>query len=89
MMGNATHQTNMDLVAGFYWARRRDGGALTVIEVREPSLGELWVQMIGNLNVMDTPEASEHFEILDRIPEPASNEGSQEIYSKQYNIRAE
>jgi hypothetical protein len=62
-------QANANLVAGFYWARRKDGRALTVVEVVTGDGGH-WVQTIRNLNCSDMAKAAEFFEILERIAEP-------------------
>ena len=72
-----------DMSAGFYWARRRDGGALTVIEVTTSLAGAGgadWIQMIGNLNVMDPEEATEYFEILERIKTPDEHAAEDDAY---------
>lgn len=55
------------LQPGFYWARRKDDGELTVIEVWQD--GET-LHLLGNLNCPDLVEAAEYFDILSRIPEP-------------------
>lgn len=53
--------------AGFYWARRKDGGDLTVVEVSKPFAGLQNISCMGNTFYPYLDEASEHFEILDRI----------------------
>lgn len=58
------------LEPGFYWASRKDGGELTVVEVW-PNGQTL--HLMGNLGLPDIEEAEEYFEILNRIEPPASH----------------
>lgn len=59
-------------IAGFYWARRKDDGSLTVVELVTRQ-GSPYFQLLGNLNIPDESEIGEWFDILDRIQEPATN----------------
>ncbi len=59
---------------GFYWARRKDGGELTVIEFHAmASGGNPFIMLIGNLMCPDEEELAEWFDIICRIPEPATS----------------
>ena len=59
------------ITPGFWWARHRDSGELTIVQVTPPS-GDapLAVMFIGNLNWPRLDEAAEWVEFLARIPEP-------------------
>jgi hypothetical protein len=52
--------------AGFYWARRKDGGELTVIQFYDGLAGPGWM-LIGVDIVLDENAAMEHFEILEQL----------------------
>jgi hypothetical protein len=54
---------------GFYWARRKDGESLTVVQLLAIG-GVLCMSYFGNLTLHEMNEADEHIEILGRIPEP-------------------
>lgn len=57
---------------GFYWARHKDDGELTVVQITKTG-DTLGVMLIGNLSWPDLDEAKETFDILKRIPEPVNN----------------
>jgi hypothetical protein len=57
------------LLAGFYWARRKDGGELTVVEIIERNSFK-WVQQFGTLRCAELTEAANYFEFISRIDEP-------------------
>lgn len=54
---------------GFYLARRKDDGTLTVIELRL-SHRTLWIMPIGTDYVPDPDEALATFDFIGRIQEP-------------------
>lgn len=51
---------------GFYWARRKGTGELTVVQID----ADLDVTFICNLSILDVAQARQDIEILVRIPEP-------------------
>lgn len=57
--------------SGFYWAKRRGSGTLTVIEFTD-SFGVYSFNLLGTDHCPAQHEIEDMFEVLDRIPEPAA-----------------
>lgn len=54
---------------GFYWARRRDSGELTIVEaydISDDASPCLSFNLMGNLHCPNLDELNEHFELLAR-----------------------
>lgn len=70
--GSAVRPTAKE--SGFYWARRKDDGQLTVIELLAAGGGEPYFQLIGNLGLPLQSEVDEIFDILERIAPPVNKQ---------------
>ncbi|WP_315833880.1 hypothetical protein [Bradyrhizobium prioriisuperbiae] len=57
--------------AGFYWAKRKDDGVLTVIELVTRQGSPYW-QLMGTLSIPDEAEIDEWLDVMDRIAAPPS-----------------
>jgi hypothetical protein len=56
--------------AGYYWARRRDDGTLSILRIVRPASGAPFCQLMANLNRLGLAQAAAIFVILQRIPPP-------------------